>query len=190
MPEDLTTDEEQTDPGIVHDDIMKRLLDYQRHLRDGLEADEVPGAQTGSPASDIAFETERSAVAIDEVVDEPELIVDVAAVEAEATADGAATPEIETGDVVEIPTDTEKVATELWSQPSAPTTEQAGAPAEGSSADLEARMARLEDTLDRLGTMLGDLRITFQEMAIAADERLAAIEATIADSKTSQPAAS
>lgn len=45
------------------------------------------------------------------------------------------------------------------------------------------RVADLEATLADIDTMLGDLRQRFQDMAIAADERLAAIQDAIAEAR-------
>lgn len=46
--------------------------------------------------------------------------------------------------------------------------------------DLEARVADLEATLERVEEVLGDLRQRFQDLAIAADERIAAIRDQVA----------
>lgn len=46
--------------------------------------------------------------------------------------------------------------------------------------ELDARVAELEATLERVDAMLGDLRRRFQDLAIAADERIAAIQDQIA----------
>ncbi|HEX6331421.1 MAG TPA: hypothetical protein VF129_09085 [Actinomycetota bacterium] len=54
--------------------------------------------------------------------------------------------------------------------------------------ELKERLAGLEARLDRLGTKLGDLRQSFQDLAIAADERLASIEDEIAEARRELPA--
>ena len=42
--------------------------------------------------------------------------------------------------------------------------------------DLSARVAELEETLSRVSKMVSEVRDRFQDMVIASDERLAAIE--------------
>jgi hypothetical protein len=45
---------------------------------------------------------------------------------------------------------------------------------------VDARIERLHGALDRLGSQIGEMRQAFQDMAIAADERLNEIESEIA----------
>jgi hypothetical protein len=53
------------------------------------------------------------------------------------------------------------------------------------SGDLALRLAKLEDSLSNIATSIGELREQFTNMAIAADERLAAIESMLADAVAS-----
>jgi hypothetical protein len=52
------------------------------------------------------------------------------------------------------------------------------------SGDLAVRLAKLEDTLSSIATSIAELREQFQNMAIAADERLAVIESMLTDART------
>jgi hypothetical protein len=56
-------------------------------------------------------------------------------------------------------------------------------PAADASGDLAARLAKLENTLSSIATSIGELREQFQNMAIAADERLAVIESMLTDAR-------
>jgi hypothetical protein len=180
-----TTDEE---PGseassVPHDDIMKRLLDYQRTLREGASPEEaaetVRSAVIAEPAVEPSIEpAEAEPEPIDEEEageqdapgepepEEPSVGAQVEAPEAAAVAGVlAATEPVESDTPVdeELPAETQR-----------PTT---AAPGVGSG--LESRVATLEGKLEDLGTRLAELRQSFQDMAIAADERLAAMEAEI-----------
>ena len=203
MPEETTTDAESAEqgaqaPGIVHDDIMQRLLEYQRQLREGVaphEAAEAPGtALTEAPA---ATTTE-----IVEVVDITEAEPELEAVETKAEEAADEAPEIvEILDVVEDleievirPPEVEEPAEELSSTPTSSTTARTRAkpaepseptppesvPAAPTAQDLHARVAELEDALARVSAMVAELRSSLQDMAIAANERLALVEETLA----------
>ena len=151
-------------PEIVHDDIVQRLLDYQRQLREGATPDEAAEqAQDDRPMIDYQAAETLASTQTDTIE-----VVDVAAVEAESDAE----LEVPVGDtaveVVQIP--------EAEPESAVPTPS-------ASPDDPSARVAELETEMARLGEMVGALRDTFQDMAITADERLAAIEATIAAAK-------
>jgi hypothetical protein len=183
--EGWTTDEE---PGseassVPHDDIMKRLLDYQRTLREGASPEE-------------AAETVRSAVIAEPAVEpsiepaeaEPEPIDEEEA--GEQDAPGEPEPEEPSvGAQVEAPEAAAVVGVIAAAEPAeskVPVEEDVRAEtsrptpaAPGVGSGLESRVATLEGKLEDLGTRLAELRQSFQDMAIAADERLAAMEAEI-----------
>ena len=150
MPDDPTTDEAEVDEtvAVVHDDIVKRLLDYQRQLREGALVEGDASIVTTIP----------EAVSVDDDVidlrdegssdDGPATIVDMASVRSEIAA-----------------TDVESVVI---------ATDEASA-----VTDLEARIAGMDRSLEQLAAKFADLRSSFQDMAIAADERLADIEELI-----------
>jgi len=140
MSNDVGTDEESAprDSEAVRDDIMKRLLDYQRRQRGESGSETVSSVWATPPVR--ARETEPAV--------------------AEPPMDAA-------------PTTEEAPAAEQVPEPSEP----AEAPAP--SVDVQGRLDALQSSLDRLRSQIGDLRQTFQDMAIAADERLADIEAEL-----------
>jgi hypothetical protein len=188
MPDDVTTDHapetdlEEEEVVLVHDDIVKRLLDYQRQLR---EADESTGP-----------EQEASVTAVGTVV-ELEEIVDLTVVETEleATEDGAGDRDAEVIDIwsdrsdgadaaaAELAVVPDEPALETFGATSAsePTPEMSGVEASVTPAEVEARIERIEASLERLSDRFAELRSSFQDMAIAADERLAEIDQLIAD---------
>jgi hypothetical protein len=200
MPDDVTTDHapetdlEEEEVVLVHDDIVKRLLDYQRQLR---EADESTGP-----------EQEASVTAVGTVV-ELEEIVDLTVVETEleatedvmveqgvpTRADGAGDRDAEVIDIwsdrsdgadaaaAELAVVPDEPALETFGATSAsePTPEMSGVEASVTPAEVEARIERIEASLERLSDRFAELRSSFQDMAIAADERLAEIDQLIAD---------
>ena len=235
MPEDVNDQVAETteaeEPELVHDDIVKRLLDYQRQLREGLE-------DTATAPSSVAMQT-----ATDELVDltggdtleedfvdltedvsgaprpaENLAIEDVAAaspppppledpaVDAPTrTTGGAEAPAQDRADAevivlrpdpsadqdamtsasdaavarADAPSD-EAGRAGAWPGPApSPARVEDGSPSvtTGSSDDKAAdRIAELERRLEILVSRFADLRSSFQDMAIAADERLAEIE--------------
>lgn len=189
--EGWTTDEE---PGseassVPHDDIMKRLLDYQRTLREGASPEEaaetVRSAVIAEPAVEPSIEpAEAEPEPIDEEEageqdapgepepEEPSVGAQVEAPEAAAVAGVlAATEPVEPAEPAEsdVPVEEDVRAETSRLTPAAP----------GVGSGLESRVATLEGKLEDLGTRLAELRQSFQDMAIAADERLAAMEAEI-----------
>jgi hypothetical protein len=166
------------DPSVAHDDIMKRLLDYQRSLR-GDEEEEL-----AEPAAEVAE--------ADEVASEPEAAPPtfVEPVGSELDLAGAQSAAVPTLDVelalgldaepepaVEPPAALDPVA---GSDPAPPVLD----PLAGSRTELEARVQRLEERLERLGARVVSLRRSFQEMAIAADDDLAAMKDEIDESRS------
>ena len=176
MPEEPITDDEQEARAsdIVHDDIMQRLLQYQRQLREGMTPGEAAEVHTAErPLIDYAAAEALAAAKTGtiQVVDitEAEAELDVsepaAPAAAEPKAEEALTIEAEAESIVEAEPVVEPVAVAA-TQP-VPST------------DLTDRVAELEDTLARVSKLVGELRERFQDMAIASDERLAAIEDTL-----------
>jgi len=190
--EPMYPDEQQVpeDPEAGHDDIMKRLVDYQKQLREGVEPTE---------AAAVAWHREPRAPGLTEQPEQPALpaqpaepeepvsswrepdFVDVSSPEPEVKTEAEAPSERRdesfdqpSSDRVEILTSEEAEATPArpWEHPPA-------SDPETSKTGVTDRIAQLEGTLDRLSTLLGDLRENFQGMAVTADERLAAIEAEI-----------
>lgn len=146
MAEDATQDDQHEEaPQIVHDDIVRRLLQYQAQLREGIKAGEP---ELTAPAAsldlidDSALETPAAA--------QIEEVVDIAAVES-AT---------ETGPVVTIPE---------------PRGAAAEAPLPGAREDLDARVTRLESAITQIASSLADLRIQAQDGAMLIDDRLAEV---------------
>lgn len=152
MPDEMNldgdTEETEATPPLVHDDIMHRLLDYQRQLREGVTPEQA-AEHVSSPvlvdysALDAPPATERT---------DPVHVIDLDAVD----------------EIVEPPS----ITSEPMPVPAA---------ASDASGDLALRLAKLEDSLTNIATSIGELREQFTNMAIAADERLAAIESMLTD---------
>jgi flagellar motor switch protein FliG len=144
-------------PPLVHDDIMQRLMDYQRRLREGLTPEQAAKSNgtpvVVKPASQSPATTATRAETIE--------VVDLAAVEAPVEEP---IEDIKGVEVVLAADESETLSTDL-------------------AADLAARLARVEDTLSSVAKSIGDLREQFQNMAIAADERLGVIESMISSAK-------
>ncbi len=160
MPDGMGTSEgaegTEADPPLVHDDIMQRLMDYQRRLREGLTPEQA-AKSNGTVVEHAAPEPPAAIATRADTVE----VVDLAAVE---------DPVGEPIDVVAV---VEVVHAAGESDP----------PSADLAADLAARLARLEDTLSSVATSIGDLREQFQNMAITADERLGVIESLISSAK-------
>jgi hypothetical protein len=185
MPDEMSMreDAEETSaiPPIVHDDIMQRLLDYQRQLREGLTAEQVAELKAFPIFVDhAALEPPAPITTQTETVE----VIDLAAVEG-ATAEPIEV--IEVVEVVEAEPAPAVAVPQVWANPtiaSAPTPmPRAPAAATDASADLAARVAKLEDTLSSVAKSIGELREQFQNIALAADDRLGAIESTITGAK-------
>lgn len=190
MPEQSTSREgsvsgapEQGAPPIAYDDVMQRLLEYQRHLREGLSPREAAQAVAEAVASAGGSPSEPEP-AVEPVVTatEHELLVDLTEAEAEleartvqeaVMAEAGEKGEVVTGEAeAEGGAPAEEVAVEagasVWATPE-PTPD----------AELTARVEQLERTLAAVSQQVGELRQRFQDMAIAADERLAELERTL-----------
>ena len=223
---------EEAGPEIAHDDIVKRLLDYQRQLR---EVDEAPAAATTTITAEAAEEivdlTDVEGDAHTISLDEP---ATAAATEAEpidaaevghgtsagaddgsadvivlhpeptssdetadtasmtgsvdATADedlATAVAEIATGET-DATTEAENDAGATASTTASPAIETAAAPViedAATASDDDERIARYERSLEDLAERFAILRSSFQDMAIAADERLAEIEELLAQTQ-------
>lgn len=230
MPEDRTTQTgsasasggEQGAPPIVHEDIMQRLLEYQRKLREGLSPREAAQAvaeavarEGASPAAQAEQAEQGTEPQAEPVITatQPEPVVDLTAAEAEleertAREAGSAdrepsVREVAVAEPAEAPpepaaeTPWEVAAEASDTVASAEQTEAAAAaPAPGSvwavptpspEPDLAARVERLERTLASVSQQVSELRQRFQDMAIAADERLAELERTLARARRTDP---
>lgn len=164
MPEDesderWTNDEPAPEePTAAHDDIMKRLLDYQRSLREGASPEEAAEAIRGGMAE--RREPGETTVATEELVElgttEPEVQLE---------------PESE----LEAPSSEPEAAVELGPEPMEPQPEPPP-PTAAPESELQARLSALEGKLDLIGSKIVEVRRSFQDLAIAADERLAALE--------------
>jgi hypothetical protein len=173
MPDEMNLDEaaEETEatPPLVHDDIMHRLLDYQRQLREGVTPEQA-AEHAASPVL-----VDYSALDAPAVLEQTETfeVIDLAAAEEPAE------------ELAEEPAQDDPEAWSVASIRSEPTSVQSMPTAAEASGDLAVRLAKLETTLSNIATSIGDLREQFQNMAIAADERLAAIESMLADAVAS-----
>jgi hypothetical protein len=167
MPDEINLDEaaEETEatPPLVHDDIMHRLLDYQRQLREGVTPEQAAERLSSPVLVDHSAIDAPSALEQTDTVE----VIDLAAVEEPAEEPADAVPEVWSGS----------------SSPLEPTPIQPMTDATVASGDLAVRLAKLEHTLSNIATSIGDLRQQFQDMAIAADERLAGIESMLADAR-------
>lgn len=178
MPDDMSagTDEEQAAeaeaPTIPHDDIVQRLLEHQRQLREGADPAEAGEIAARSPAAvavaqDVEPETGDDTI----VVDLTEAESDIELAEAVEQVDPEITQAAALGGMASIDASAPPVS--VWAEP---VTEVMAAEA----AALSDRVAEVEATLQRVARMIGDLRAQLQEMAIEADEHLAAIEDALA----------
>jgi hypothetical protein len=182
-------------PEAGHDDIMKRLVDYQRSLREGASPEEAADVFQGRSADPGAPETPT---ATDELVDlsstdqpfgvdsstegaieteaEPAVEAEAEPAELSTAPEAIARPEPEPAEPEPVPErapETERFA----SRPSFLTIpEPISARSDETRADLEDRLTGLEERLARLRSGLAQLRRSFQDMAIDADERLAEME--------------
>lgn len=164
MSDEQLGEEQETEGSIHHDDIVRRLLEYQRWLREGAsphEAAERAAPDPEPPLIDYPALERESAIATH--VDE---VVDLSAAEVEAPA-----PWSEPA-VVEIPE----------AEPALETPAPSG--------DLEGRVDALEQTLRALAMELHDLRSRSQDYALLVDDRLAAIQDMVARAVGDRPESS
>lgn len=195
-------DEEADAPAVPHDDIMKRLLDYQRQMRESEPGEEVSEPSFGEPSPAETPATERldakpaegDVRALEETpaYEEPEFDVPAALQEADVQEEAPAprrgffrsnrAERSSRRDVDDIPALED--ATNLRDVPDFDDLAPPPPPLSGSvAAELEARIAGFERSLHRLQTHVVELRQTFADMAVAADERLGAIEDAIAKAR-------
>jgi hypothetical protein len=185
------------DPEAGHDDIMKRLVDYQRQLRQGVEPTEAaavawhreprePGQaeqpeQPAQPEQREQLEQPEQPEPPSTLWGEPD-VVDVSSTEPEVQGEAAVqSEEQDEFESFDRPSDRVEILTreQAEASPARPWERAAASGPETSRTEVSDRIAQLEGTLDRLSQLLGDLRENFQGMAVTADERLAAIEAEI-----------
>jgi hypothetical protein len=144
------------EPTAAHDDIMKRLLDYQRSLREGASPEEAAEAIRGVAER---HEPAETTVATEELVE----------LETPEPEPQAQSSEPEAAVEVELePMELEPESMELEPEPSPPSAIP--------ESELQARLSALEGKLDLIGSKIVEVRRSFQDLAIAADERLAALE--------------
>lgn len=213
MPEDVKMEhelEEETTQ-LVHDDIVKRLLTYQRQLRDEQTEDPsvVAAAEETPPAGEARAE---------EIIDLTEAEIDVAGSGEMGPAGVASVEErvettIATGvDLSDRTRDAEIIdisaarfpeaqlgGIALADPPPPRTIEGFGSVSDSAPANAELstplspdapllahedRIAAMERSVERLSSRFAELRSAFQDMAIAADERLADIEDLISELRT------
>jgi hypothetical protein len=207
---------------------MKRLLDYQRQMREGEEPEapvpfgeptrapatdlvedlpeetraeppESPSDEPAEPPADVAAETQGHWSDEGSALDDPIAArrADPREPELEGIADAAGIPEPREEppparrgffrsrgsrrDVADVPSLEE--ATNLADVPDFDDLAPAPALTGSVAAELEARIAGFERTLQRLQTQVGELRQTFADLAVAADERLGALEDAIAKAR-------
>ncbi len=194
-------------PPVAHDDIMRRLLEYQRRLREGMSPSEAAAAVAEGIPEAPAGGAEPQGIAATEEATVVDLTKAEAELEAQAEAGEARTEAEEPsaiGDRSEAataPTSAEPSAATSGAAPMAeasPASPEVAAPAPSAgpepqipawatppssvwatpspAPDLVARVERLERTLEEVATKVSDLRQRFQDLAVAADERLAELE--------------
>lgn len=194
------------DPEAGHDDIMKRLVDYQRQLRQGVDPTEAaavawhrepwePGQteQPDEPAQPDQPEQLDQLERLEqpEPPEQPEQpstlwgdpgVVDVSSPDPGVQADAEVrSEERDEGEPFDQPSDRVEILTseQAEASPARPWERADASGPETARTEVSDRIAQLEGTLDRLSQLLGDLRENFQGMAVTADERLAGIEAEI-----------
>jgi len=237
LSDDVNADEE-ANPNIAHDDIVKRLLDYQRQLREGAPEELAAAATTTITAESAADEVvdlttveaddDADTITLDEPATAGATSVETATTDAtgavatgtdvmsetsepgaddEASADvivlrpeGSPTERDAQDTAVMTAVDAsadEDVATamtELAEREAAapidatasattPETTVAAPEVAASDPDDAERIARYERSLEDLAERFATLRSSFQDMAIAADERLAEIEELLAQTQ-------
>lgn len=204
-PISYSDDDESERPAVAHDDIMQRLIDYQRQMREAEGSEDAPEPTFGEEPSPAGLTTELVDRSPAEVEFSP--VEETPAFEDTATARSAAAvePEEVEEDAAPAPKrsifrsnrsarSSRKDADDVPDFEDAPSIEDApryeefapsGPPALSPSvaAELEARIAGFERALHSLHSQVGELRRTFADMAVAADARLGAIEDAIAKAR-------
>jgi len=202
MPDDVSPpDEDQDDLApVAHDDIMKRLLDYQRRFRE-----ENPSEPSHPLVDYSAMEAQAAlATATEEIVD----LTEIEESEDEIEESAAEIEVIEVVEVVEVDEadvppeaaksaqaeamherDAEDTAPMSAETPASKAAEPVVTKAEESppaaEGNLAERVEQLEASLDEIAMMLAAVRSDFQDLAIRADERIAEIEDALASARGS-----
>jgi hypothetical protein len=166
MSDDASTDADREPEGprpqqpaeASHDDIMKRLIDYQRRQQGGATKEEAASSVWAVPAS--APQTAEAAPT-------PPAPVEVQPAPSEV--------QLAPAEVHVVPPEVDQITAEVHPAPS-----EVPPPESHPATDADARIERLQSAFDRLGSQIGEMRQAFQDMAIAADERLTEIESEIA----------
>jgi hypothetical protein len=202
MPEDVKTDEEletEATPELVHDDIVQRLLDYQRQLREGALDEPVAASTATSPLTDEVIDLTAEEEATLEASTEGSVdAVTVSEASFESPAEVAEVIDIATGRAAEADEARASLAgpsevigsgtidAEMSPAEAGPAAETRDVPTDRSGATraLEDRIAGMERSVERLSSRFAELRSSFQDMAIAADERLADIEDILTQLRT------
>ncbi len=170
----------------AHDDIMKRLLDYQRSLREGASPEEAAEIMREGTTDSAVLEASSTAESLAELLSTEVVPDEAVAVESEPVIE----PAVEVPFELEVEPELEREPSPVRSlEPEAEEAVGAEPPVEtiaepalasgdleaigGSRSELEARVGKLEGQLEGLGARIAELRRSFQDMAIAADERLA-----------------
>ena len=195
MPDDVSPpDEEQDDLApVAHDDIMKRLLDYQRRFRE-----ENPSEPSHPLVDYSAMEAQAAlATATEEIVDLTEIeesedeievieVVEVVEVdEADVPPEAAKSAQAEAmheRDAEDAATMSAETPASKAAEPVVTKAEESPPAAEGNLAE---RVEQLEASLDEIAMMLAAVRSDFQDLAIRADERIAEIEDALASARGS-----
>lgn len=158
------TAEHSEGSAMVHDDIMQRILEYQRQLREGDPPPPPVETMPDRPSVDFAA---AEAVA-PKASEEDDDVVDLTT--AEATA--AAATETNEEPVQRDPLRARARAAAVWAVPDAA--------AENAPVDMARRVAELEAVLGQVSEAIAELRQRFQELALSSDERLADLEGMVA----------
>lgn len=179
MSDDGTTGSVEQGGGAgQHQDIVHRILEYQRQLREGDPPPPPVATIPDRPPTDFAaaeaFSTEATDL-VDLTGAEAVLEADTRASAARADdepsrQDGGAVDE-QIAEVVRLVEDRPAGASfesGVWAVPTRPAQED--------RADRAALMAEVERALQRVAETITDLRQRFQDMAVASDERLAELE--------------
>jgi len=162
-----------------HEDIMHRILEYQRQLREGDPPPPPTSTMPERPLMDFAAAEALSAETAD--------LVDLTAAEAALEAETGPAPVLSDEEppsdrtegeeepavapvvrLVEEPSSAAPAAGGVWAVPPPP--------AQDDKAETAARVAELEAALRRVSETITELRQRFQDMAVASDERLAELE--------------
>ena len=192
MPDDVSPpDEDQDDLApVAHDDIMKRLLDYQRRFRE-----ENPSEPSHPLVDYSAMEAQAAlATATEEIVDLTEIeeseaeieVVEVVEVdEADVLPEAAKSAQAEAMHERDAEDTAPMSAETLASRAAEPVVTKAEESPPAAEGNLAERVEQLEASLDEIAMMLAAVRSDFQDLAIRADERIAEIEDALASARGS-----